>query len=89
MILQAKIILLDTVDSRIGFSISLLRLKTTERRCIHNRGAVHENKPSIIAGSHWIMHLRHRNFTVQIYIYKSKIIKRADAAIWWGYIFRF
>ena len=71
-----KITLLDQVDIRIMSSRELLlRLKTTERRCIslvafHNRNAVHEYEPPINccllnSRSHWIMHLRHRNFTVQ------------------------
>ena len=56
--------------------MSLLRLKTTERRCILvaflNRAAVQENEPLIHccllnSCSRWIVRLRHRNFTVKIY----------------------
>ena len=53
--------------------IDALRFLMNILIAFHNRGAVHEKETSIIAvllnsRSRWIMHLRHRNFTVQIYM---------------------
>ena len=70
MIIHAKITLLDQVDIRIMSSRELQLKEDASVVAFHNRNAVHENEPPIHccllnSRSHWVMHLRHRNFTVQ------------------------